>query len=202
VGGNLGSPPWDPQAPADADWYVIEVSSYQATDITVGPRVVAVTSLSQDHLIWHGGPERYFADKLSLCTRPGVERVVADGSDDLLRQHSVLLGSMVEWVEDAAGSWADGLGLLGAHNRRNAALARVALIAAGVPGADDESALARAALGYEPLPSRLCVFCPPSQPSMRSPVDVWPCSSEASSEASTMPRWPGAWSPAATRCSC
>ena len=33
VGGNIGLPPWDPSVPADADWWVIEVSSYQATDV-------------------------------------------------------------------------------------------------------------------------------------------------------------------------
>ena len=45
-----------------------------------------MTSLSEDHLPWHdGSAETYFRDKLSLCTRPGVEAVVADGGDPLLR---------------------------------------------------------------------------------------------------------------------
>ena len=41
-------------------------------DLQNGPAVVAVTSLSPDHLDWHGRVERYYADKLSLCTKPGL----------------------------------------------------------------------------------------------------------------------------------
>ena len=49
---------------------------------STAPRVVAVTSLSPDHLDWHGTVERYYADKLSLCTKPGVALAMADGSDE------------------------------------------------------------------------------------------------------------------------
>ena len=38
TGGNLGVPPWAPEAPAEADFWVVEVSSYQATDVTTVPR--------------------------------------------------------------------------------------------------------------------------------------------------------------------
>ncbi|MBO9524331.1 MAG: UDP-N-acetylmuramoyl-L-alanine--D-glutamate ligase [Nocardioidaceae bacterium] len=152
VGGNLGTPPWDPAEPA-ADWSVIEVSSYQAHDLTVGPAVVVVTSLSQDHLTWHHGYETYVADKLSLCTRPGVETVVVPAGDAELLRFRDLLGAVVE--VDGIDPWVDELGLLGEHNRRNAMLAREALVRLGVPGADDDAAIARAARGYTPLRSRL-----------------------------------------------
>ena len=154
TGGNLGVPPWDPLTPDDTDWWVVEVSSYQATDVTTGPPVVAVTSLSQDHLDWHGGPEAYYRDKLSLCTRPGVSTVVADGGSALLRSYAGLLGP-VSWVEGEAGEWVRGLGLLGAHNVRNAQLAQAALQALGVDGADDDERLAAACSGFTPLDSRL-----------------------------------------------
>lgn len=156
VGGNLGSPPWDPAADVDVDFWLIEVSSYQATDVQVGPKVVAVTSLSQDHLSWHAGSaDTYYRDKLSLCTRPGVQTVVANGADPLVRAHSELLGQAVSWVDQPAGSWAMNLQLLGVHNLRNAAIARAALVALGVEEARDDAALAAAATAYEPLPSRL-----------------------------------------------
>src|ERR687893_2121931 len=90
LGGNYGTAPWDPEAPQDVDWWVVETSSYQSTDVVLGPAVVAVTSLSQDHLDWHGGIEQYYRDKLSLCRRPGVRRVVADGDSPLLREHADL----------------------------------------------------------------------------------------------------------------
>ena len=82
VGGNLGSPPWDPElATPDGAWFLVETSSYQAQSVRLGPRVVAVTSLSQDHLTWHHGYEAYVRDKLSLCTRPGVEVVLTRRTD-------------------------------------------------------------------------------------------------------------------------
>lgn len=152
TGGNLGSPPWDPQSPS-AEWYVIEVSSYQAHDVTVAPKVVVVTSLSQDHLTWHHGYDRYVADKLSLCTRPGVETVVVPAGDAELARFRDLLGPVVEVAR--IDPWVTELGLLGDHNRRNAMLAREALVRLGVPGADDDAAVARAARGYTPLRSRL-----------------------------------------------
>ena len=73
AGGNIGQPPWDPSDEPDPDYWVIETSSFQVPDLTTAPRVVAVTSLSPDHLDWHGTVERYYADKLSLCTKPGVD---------------------------------------------------------------------------------------------------------------------------------
>lgn len=159
VAGNIGRPPYDPEAPDDVDWWVVEVSSYQAADVTSSPPVVAVTSLHPDHLTWHrGDAETYYADKLRLCSRPGADLTVANGDDPLLRAHADLLGPRVEWVTAPGGpvdDWTAGLGLLGVHNHRNALIARAGLVALGVPGAEDDAALARAAEGFEHLDSRL-----------------------------------------------
>jgi UDP-N-acetylmuramoylalanine--D-glutamate ligase len=156
LGGNFGTAPWDPEAPQDVDWWVVETSSYQATDVTLGPAVVAVTSLSQDHLDWHGGPEHYYRDKLSLCRRPGVRSVVADGDSPLLHEHADLLGPSVRWVSaPPEPGWTAGLGLLGEHNVRNALIARAALVELGVPGADDDARIAAAAHDFAGLGSRL-----------------------------------------------
>jgi UDP-N-acetylmuramoylalanine--D-glutamate ligase len=158
VGGNFGTAPYDPEQPPDYDFWVIEVSSYTAADLAVTPPVTAVTSLHPDHLPWHGGVERYYADKLSATSRPGALRTVANGDSALLRERAALLGPEVEWVSDAdepGATWMDRLGLPGRHNRRNALIARRVLVALGVPGADDDGRLAAAAGGFAPLPSRL-----------------------------------------------
>ena len=63
--------------------------------------MVAVTSLSPDHLDWHGSVERYYADKLSLCTKPGVTLALADGTDEELRAQAGLLGPHLRWVGGA-----------------------------------------------------------------------------------------------------
>jgi UDP-N-acetylmuramoyl-L-alanine---L-glutamate ligase len=158
VAGNIGVVPYDPAEDGDADYWVIEVSSYQATDLPCSPPVVAVTSLHPDHLDWHGGVEQYYRDKLSVCSQPGAELTVANTDSDLLRERAALLGPKVEWVsvaDDPGADWMEPLGLLGRHNRRNALIARRCLVALGVRGARDDARLRGAAAGYQPLPSRL-----------------------------------------------
>ncbi len=158
AGGNIGRPPWDPTEDDDPDYWIIETSSFQVPDLAVAPHVVAVTSLSPDHLDWHGTVERYYADKLSLCTKPGVAVAVADGSDERLRAQTGALGPHVRWVDAAEvardAAWSSALGLAGPHNARNASIARAVLVALEIPGAADEDALARAAAGFDGLPSR------------------------------------------------
>ncbi|HET6966378.1 MAG TPA: UDP-N-acetylmuramoyl-L-alanine--D-glutamate ligase [Acidimicrobiales bacterium] len=157
VGGNIGLVPWDPAAPQGVDLWVIEVSSYQATDLWSSPAVVGVTSLHPDHILWHGTVERYYDDKLSLCGRPGARITIANGTDERLRSRAAQLAPGPVWVDDPdeAGGWAGSLGLRGRHNLLNAAIAARCLVAAGVPGAGDGERLATAAAGYHPLPHRL-----------------------------------------------
>jgi UDP-N-acetylmuramoylalanine--D-glutamate ligase len=161
VGGNIGALPYDPAENSGSggfDYWVIEVSSYQATDLPYSPPVVAVTSLHPDHLDWHGGVEQYYRDKLSACSQPGAELTVANGDSDLLAERVALLGPRVEWVsadDDPGADWMEPLGLPGRHNRRNALIARRSLVAMGVPGTADDARLRAAAAGYRPLPSRL-----------------------------------------------
>jgi UDP-N-acetylmuramoyl-L-alanine---L-glutamate ligase len=161
VGGNIGALPYDPAENSGSggfDYWVIEVSSYQATDLPYSPPVVAVTSLHPDHLDWHGGVEQYYRDKLSACSQPGAELTVANGDSDLLAERVALLGPRVEWVsadDDRGADWMEPLRLPGRHNRRNALIALRSLVAMGVPGAADDARLRAAAAGYRPLPSRL-----------------------------------------------
>jgi UDP-N-acetylmuramoyl-L-alanine---L-glutamate ligase len=162
VGGNIGAPPYDPELGEQPwDYWVIEVSSYQATDLASSPPVVGLTSLHPDHLPWHGGVENYYRDKLSACSQPGADLTVANGDSDLIRARAGLLGPRVEWVsarDEPGATWMEPLGLLGDHNRRNALIARHCLLALGVPEAADDEAMRQAARGYQPLRSRLQVI--------------------------------------------
>ena len=166
VGGNFGAAPYDPAHGEDHDYWVIEVSSYTATDLAVTPPVTAVTSLHPDHLPWHGGVERYYDDKLSATAQPGADLTIANGDSELLRERAGLLGPRVRWVSEAdepGATWMGPLHLQGRHNRRNALIARAVLRAlAGAAGdgdlaarTDDDERLAEAARGFTPLPSRL-----------------------------------------------
>jgi len=158
AGGNIGRPPWDPNGEDKPDFWVVETSSFQVPDLAVAPHVVAVTSLSPDHLDWHGTVERYYADKLSLCTKPGVNLVVADGSDERLLAQAGQMGPHVRWVSDEQverdRAWSSALGLAGPHNGRNASIARAVLVGMGHAEAEDAEALRRAAAGFDALPSR------------------------------------------------
>ena len=158
AGGNIGQPPWDPAAQPEPDFWIVETSSFQVPDLWRAPEVVAVTSLSPDHLDWHGTVERYYADKLSLCTKPGVALALTDGSDDQLRAQATLLGPHLRWVSvsdvERDSTWSEALGLPGSHNARNASIARAVLSALGIPGASDAGRLAEAAEKFGGLPSR------------------------------------------------
>jgi UDP-N-acetylmuramoylalanine--D-glutamate ligase len=167
VGGNFGAAPYDPDHDNGGyDYWVIEVSSYTATDLALTPPVTAVTSLHPDHLPWHGGVDQYYADKLSATAQPGADLTVANGDSELLRERASRLGPRVQWVsetDDPGAAWIDYLGLPGRHNRRNALIARAVLQALGKAASDehlrrqanDDSQLAAAARGFTPLPSRL-----------------------------------------------
>ncbi len=71
VAGNLGPPVfsdrWDRKAPVA----VLEVSSYQASDLHHVPDLGVLTHMAEDHLSWHGGVDRYRADKLRLFRNEG-----------------------------------------------------------------------------------------------------------------------------------
>ncbi|MFN0029710.1 MAG: UDP-N-acetylmuramoyl-L-alanine--D-glutamate ligase [Acidimicrobiales bacterium] len=156
AGGNLGAPPYAPDAPTDAELWVIETSSYQAADLACSPPLVVVSSLSPDHLPWHGDVDTYYRDKLSLCSQPGAQLTVAANLEPLV-QRRAMLGPHVRWVgpPDPASTWAVPLGMVGGHNLHNAELARAVLEELGVPGSEDDDALGAAAAGFEGLPSRL-----------------------------------------------
>ena len=77
--GNIGVPVTEVYGRPLVDAYVVEVSSYQAVDVTVTPGVCVLTSLAPDHLDWHRGEESYYRDKLRLIEAgpPGALAVSA-----------------------------------------------------------------------------------------------------------------------------
>ncbi|MEZ5309989.1 MAG: Mur ligase family protein [Microthrixaceae bacterium] len=72
VAGNLGVPVFDDGWGGDAPIIVLEVSSYQASDLHHVPDIAVVTSIAEDHLSWHGGLEQYLSDKLRIVANDGA----------------------------------------------------------------------------------------------------------------------------------
>ena len=96
--GNIGQPPYDPSLDFGSDWLILEVSSFQCTDITVSPGVVVVTSLGADHIDWHGSLEQYHDDKLSL-TRHTSPHTTLVPDVATFRQIPELLGGELVFVQ-------------------------------------------------------------------------------------------------------
>ncbi|MDQ1423384.1 MAG: UDP-N-acetylmuramoyl-L-alanine---L-glutamate ligase [Acidimicrobiaceae bacterium] len=84
LAGNIGRPVYELDTMAGVEAYVIEVSSYQAVDVTCSPRYGVLTNLAADHLNWHGNVERYRADKLNLFAH-GTRHLAVNGLDAVSR---------------------------------------------------------------------------------------------------------------------
>ena len=156
--GNFGQPPYDPDLETSAGWLVLEVSSFQSLDVTRAPGLVVVTSLGSDHLDWHGSLEQYHEDKLSITRAPGEHVTLIAEHPALLAARPSMGGHVVVAAPEATGLAGD-LGLLGAHNDSNVALAiRASALATGRRTEDVRSALRAAASGFTPLRGRLTLI--------------------------------------------
>jgi len=67
LGGNIGVPLLE--LPTNADWYIIEMSSYQSSDFEGCPDLGVVLNLFEDHTSWHGSVQQYHKDKLNLLNQ-------------------------------------------------------------------------------------------------------------------------------------
>jgi UDP-N-acetylmuramoylalanine--D-glutamate ligase len=166
--GNIGVPVTETYGRPRVDAYVVEVSSYQAADVSVSPGVCVLTSLAPDHLDWHRGVDAYYRDKLRLIDAgpPGSVAVNAANGEAVARTAGhpgrLLYGPRGRVLVNAHDRIeADGVVLgdagrlraPGAHNRWNlcGAVAAALLLNGRPPTA---GAVAAVIDGFEPLPSR------------------------------------------------
>lgn len=85
LAGNIGVPLIACDADA-ADWWVVELSSYQLCDLDAPPWLALLLNLSDEHLDWHGSAERYRRDKLRLADLAPQGRLVANGAQAAFRK--------------------------------------------------------------------------------------------------------------------
>ncbi|WBC00044.1 UDP-N-acetylmuramoyl-L-alanine--D-glutamate ligase [Solwaraspora sp. WMMA2080] len=175
-GGNIGVPLL---AMPEADLYVLELSSYQCSDLTDSPRTAVLTSLFPEHLDSHGSEERYYSDKLNIIAH-GPETIIYNGTDPrltrrLLNEEATAAG-LPDGYHVAPGP--DGrpylhrraeplfaravLPLAGRHNESNLCVALAVLEALGVDCVADRDAVADAVAGFAGLPHRLAEIADPS----------------------------------------
>ncbi|MEV0722897.1 UDP-N-acetylmuramoyl-L-alanine--D-glutamate ligase [Micromonospora purpureochromogenes] len=175
-GGNIGVPTLDLP---EADLYVLELSSYQCTDLTDSPRVAVVTALFPEHLDAHGGEAEYYRDKLNLLAY-GPRTVVVNGADPRL---AVELGdrAAVRAGRSDTANVANGpdgtpwfhlgeqplfpravLPLVGRHNEGNLCVALAVLDALDVDVVARKDTLAVAVAEFQGLAHRLTEIADPS----------------------------------------
>lgn len=83
LAGNIGMPLLE-LLDAQADYWAIELSSYQTRDVAASgarPDVAVVTNLFPEHLDWHGSEQRYIDDKLALVTEAAPRIAVLNAAD-------------------------------------------------------------------------------------------------------------------------
>jgi UDP-N-acetylmuramoyl-L-alanine---L-glutamate ligase len=166
--GNIGVPVTDVYGRDPVDAYVVEVSSYQAAEVTTTPPVCVLTSLAPDHLDWHRGEEAYYRDKLRLIDAGPVGAIAVNAASgeavSRTRGHPArtlfgpsgrvrVAGSGTVMIDDRPIVDADRLAVPGLHNAWNlcGALAGALLLTDQPPSpAAVESALGE----FEGLPSR------------------------------------------------
>lgn len=165
--GNIGLPLLE-LLDADAEFWAIELSSYQTRDVAasgVRPEVAIVTNVFPEHLDWHGSEQAYIDDKLALLTH-AKPRIAVLNAEDARLSALTLPDSEVHWFGRADGWHLRGDALHrgdafvidtsavpvpGRHNRGNLCAVLTAVDALGLDGI----ALARHAMSFEPLPHRL-----------------------------------------------
>jgi len=153
--GNFGQPPYDPDVDAANGWLILEVSSFQCVDIDVAPAIVVVTSLGADHLDWHGSLEEYRHDKLSLTRASGEHRTLVPDTP-VMHEYAGQIGGDLTYVASDDTKLAGALGLVGAHNDTNVALALHCAAILTKNNVDDVRArVLESASDFEPLRGRL-----------------------------------------------
>ena len=163
LAGNIGRPMLDCDS-QEVDWWVIELSSYQISDLEARPDIVLLLNLSDEHVDWHGGAEQYAVDKLRLAELAGGARVIANASDKALAERLAQTPAVTWFNTD--GSWQaheDGVvgkddryipavaSLPGEHNMQNLAAALSVLEELGLEITDIKEGLAT----FTGLPHRL-----------------------------------------------
>jgi UDP-N-acetylmuramoylalanine--D-glutamate ligase len=171
LAGNIGLPLLELRD-AQADYWAIELSSYQTRDVAASgtrPDVAVVTNIFPEHLDWHGSEQRYVEDKLALLTQARPRIAVLNANDPVLAKAGAACDSDVRWYGTEAGWHLRGddlfrgeakvldtrlVPLSGRHNRSNLCAVLTAIEALGL----EASPLAAHAEHFAPLPNRLQVL--------------------------------------------
>lgn len=134
------------------DIYVVELSSYQLSDIRYSPHISVITNLFPDHMTYHGSVEEYYRAKLNILSHatPSNFFVYNPAYDTLLKAAQSSAAKPVKIMLDLPLSVSDSP-LLGDHNMVNI---KAAVTVSELCGVSVDSAV-RALKSFRPLQHRL-----------------------------------------------
>ena len=165
VGGNIGTPALD-LLQQDAEFYVLELSSYQLeTTTSLRPRVAALLNLSEDHLDRYDSYAGYVEAKLGIYEN--AETCVSNFDDASTRHDSGDVGFSLNpgstaayhlleddglWLARADEAWlkVEKLGISGRHNWANALAAMAIADNIGI----SKAAIVEALQAFRGIPHR------------------------------------------------
>ena len=153
VCGNIGIPMLDSLEAANEDTiFVVELSSYQLSELEVSPHIAVVTNLYNDHTDYHGTIEAYWEAKHNIMRYMTEQDIFIYNTefmtiDEWLKESSCIrVGIDPNDKIDMTRTK-----LIGSHNILNALMARAAAEACGVDRVTCQDALNN----FEPVPHRL-----------------------------------------------
>ncbi len=168
LGGNIGLPPFSfiDQVTAD-DWVVLELSSYQLSDLTHSPHIAVCLKVVPEHLDWHGTMLDYKNAKANLFRHQETDDIAIyfASSQDSEEIASASPGQKIPYFT-APGAFVDGMsikiddqvicetediGLLGKHNWQNVCAA----VTVTWPIVQDVSVISQVVQSFKGLPHRI-----------------------------------------------
>jgi UDP-N-acetylmuramoylalanine--D-glutamate ligase len=168
LGGNIGRPLSELYDDDAHDVFVVELSSFQTSEVTTSPSVGVLTLLAPDHLDWHRSLENYYADKLRLFSRRADVPVAVNGCcEEAVKRTAGLEGRVLYGKDgpvrleggkvvasDLGELSLDDFALVGEHNLLNAcgALTAGLLLTGAMP---DKARLEHDLCQVQAAPSRL-----------------------------------------------
>jgi UDP-N-acetylmuramoylalanine--D-glutamate ligase len=126
LAGNIGVSPLPALDSADSGTiFVLELSSYQLSDMTISPHISACLNLYNDHTDWHGSLKNYWEAKHNIMRFAGPDDVfIYNPSFEALREWAAGATCQTVAINPDEKFDLSGAKLFGDHNVLNALVAR------------------------------------------------------------------------------